>query len=52
MKIVSTRGQGLPGELLTLVDSVEQEREQEAFIEVDDFDDCIEEKEDIEFLKD
>ena len=37
------RGQGRPGGLPTLVDSVEQEREQEVFIELDDFDDCIEE---------
>ena len=29
----------------TLVDIVEQEREQEALIELDDYDDCIEEKE-------
>ena len=28
----------------SLIDSVEQEREQEEFIEINDFDDCIEEK--------
>ena len=38
------RGQGRPGGLRTLVDSVEQKREQEVFIELDDFDDCIEKK--------
>ena len=38
------RGQGRPGGLPTLVNSVEQEREQEVFIELGDFDDCIEEK--------
>ena len=41
------RGQGRPGGLPTLVESVEQEREQKVFI---DFDDCIEEKEDTDFL--
>ena len=43
------RGQGGPGGLPTLEESVEQEREQEVFI---DFDDCIEEKEDTDFLTD
>ena len=46
------RRQGRPGGLPTLVDSVEQEREQEVFIELDDFDDCIEEKKDTDFLTD
>ena len=32
-----------------LIDSVEQKREQEVFIEFDAFDDCIEEKEDADF---
>ena len=45
-------GQGRPGELPTLVDSIEQEREQEVFIELDDFDDCIEQKEDTDILTD
>ena len=46
------RPRGHPGGLPTLVDSVEQEREMEVFIELDDFDDCIEKKEDIDFLTD
>ena len=33
-----------------LVYNVEQEREQEVFIEINDFDDCAEEKEDADFL--
>ena len=45
-------GQERPGGLPTRVDSVEEEREQEAFLELDDFDDCIEEKEDTNFLTD
>ena len=44
------QGQGRPEGLPTLVNSVEQEREQEVFIELDDFDDSIEENEDIDFL--
>ena len=32
--------------LVDIVDSIEQEREREVLIELDDFDDCIEEKED------
>ena len=35
-----------------LVESVEQEREQEMFIELGDFDDCIGEKEDADFSTD
>ena len=46
------RGQGRPGGLPTLVDSVKQERDPEVFIESDDFGDCIEEKEDTDFLRD
>ena len=46
------RGQGRPGGLPTPVDSIKQEREQEMFIKLDDFDDCIEEKEDTDFLTD
>ena len=48
-KEIHPQGQGRPGGLPTLVDSVEQEREQEVFIEVNDFDDCIEEKEHTDF---
>ena len=47
-----SRGQGRPGGLPTLVDSVEQERELEVFIELDEFDDCIEEKENTDFVSD
>ena len=43
---------GRPGRLPTLVDSIEQESEQEVFIELDDFDDCIEDEEDTDFLMD
>ena len=46
------RGQERVGELLTLVDSVEEEYEQEVFIELGEFNDCIEEKEDTDFLAD
>ena len=46
------RGQGRFGGLPTLIDCKEQEREQEVFIELDDFDDCIKEKEDTDFLTD
>ena len=35
-----------------MVDSVEEEREREVLIELDDFDDCIEEKEDTGFSMD
>ena len=46
-----SRGKGRPGGLRILVDSVEQKREEKVFIELDDFDDCIE-KEDTDFLTD
>ena len=46
------RGQGRRRGLPTLVDSVEQEREQEVFIGLEDFNDCIEEKEDTDFSTD
>ena len=45
------RGQGRPGGLPTLIDSVEQDLEQKVFIKLDDFGDCIEEK-DFDFLTD
>ena len=46
------RDQGRPGGLRALVDNLEQERKQEVFIELDDFDDCIEVKENTDFLTD
>ena len=46
------RGQGRPRGLPTLVDSVEQVREQEVFTGLEDFNDCIEEKEDTDFPTD
>ena len=42
----------LPSAMVDIVDSVEHEREQEVFIELDDFDDCIEENEDADFSTD
>ena len=39
-------GSFLPSALVDIVDSDEQEREQEAFIKPDDFDDCIKEEKD------
>ena len=38
--------------LVDIVDSVEREREREVLIELDDFDDCIEEKESADFSLD
>ena len=38
--------------LVDIVNSVKQKREQKAFIEKDDFDDCFEEKEHADFLTD
>ena len=38
--------------LVDVIDSAEQKREQEVFIELDDFDYCIEEKEDADFSTD
>ena len=38
--------------LVDIVDSVEREREREVLIELDDFDDCTEEKEDADFSLD
>ena len=35
--------------MLDIVYNVEQELEHEVFIDLDDFDDCIEEKEDADF---
>ena len=46
------RGQGHPGGLPTSVDSEEQEREQEVFSELGNFNDYVEEKEDTNFLAD
>ena len=42
----------LPSGLVDIVDSVEQESEGKVFIELDDFDDCIEVKEDADFSTD
>ena len=42
----------LPSALVDIVDSVEQEREQEVFIELDDLDTCIEGKENADFSTD
>ena len=39
----------LPSAFVDIADSVEQEREQEVFIELEYFDVCIEEKEDADF---
>ena len=41
-----------PRSLVDIVVGVEQERQQEMFIELDDFYDCIEEKEDADFSTD
>ena len=42
----------LPSTLVDFVDSVEKESKQEVFIELDDCDVCIEEKESADFLTD
>ena len=42
----------LPRAFVDIVDSVELEREQEVLIELDDFDDCIAEKENADFSTD
>ena len=42
----------LQSALVDIVDSVEQEREQEGLIELDNFDNCIEKKEDVDFSMD
>ena len=44
------RGQGRPGGLPILVDSVKQEPELGVLIELDDIDDCYKEKKNIYFL--
>ena len=41
-----------PTALVNIVDSLEQESEQEVLIELDDIDDCIEEKEDADCTTD
>ena len=41
-----------PSALVDIVDSLEQERQQEVLIELDDFDDCFEEKKDVDFSMD
>ena len=41
----------LPRALVDIVDSVEQERKQKVFIELDGFDDCLEEKKDADISR-